>query len=61
MTNLYLYLAPLWLLKYTASLLVIVLTLMALRESRVPGGPGSGKCPVAVSQLAGPGLCHLRL
>ncbi len=33
MTNLYLYLAPLWLLKYTASLLVIALTLMALRES----------------------------
>jgi len=35
MTNLYLYLAPLWVLGYAASLLVILLTLMALRESRV--------------------------
>jgi len=35
MTNPYLYLAPLWLLGYAASLLVILLTLMALRESRI--------------------------
>ncbi len=35
MTNLHLYLAPLWLLGQAASLLVLLLTLMALRESRV--------------------------
>ncbi|MGB8874200.1 MAG: ATP-binding protein [Desulfobaccales bacterium] len=34
MTSLHLYLAPLWLLGLAASLLVILLTLMALRESR---------------------------